>query len=217
MHPAESFTYENDERRRGWKKCQCPIHVSGKLDRFDRRGTNQTSWDLARVFAARLENAGTWDVATPQPGPRAVVKPIAAPQPPGLAGRITVEDAIARYLTAHEQNGSTEGTIGTYTTYAHALKAASDARGYLLLDQWTPEQLRCWHDSWKLAPGTVRRRRTWVKSFFAYAVSQEWIANNPAEHIVPQGMAGRIVGRSRRSDHRSAMPSWSASCAPARN
>lgn len=47
--PEDSTTSELDERRRGWKHCRCPIHLSGTLGgHFRRCSTDKVSWDDAR-------------------------------------------------------------------------------------------------------------------------------------------------------------------------
>ena len=49
-HPAEeSRTSEYDERKKGWKRCECPIMASGTLEKkFKRQTTGQWEWEAAR-------------------------------------------------------------------------------------------------------------------------------------------------------------------------
>jgi hypothetical protein len=55
-----SFSGEYDERRRGKKRCFCPIHVSGTLDgNFNRKQTGKSEWDEAKVVAAVWESANS--------------------------------------------------------------------------------------------------------------------------------------------------------------
>ena len=50
-------TYESDELRRGFKKCNCPIQFEGKVKGvgFLRKSTEKISWDEAKAVAAGRE------------------------------------------------------------------------------------------------------------------------------------------------------------------
>ena len=93
-HPKDLRSGEWEERRKGWKRCDCLIHVSGTLgDKFNRRSTGRLSWEDARAYATRLETAGSWNghvgAAVTSPAPLSV---------PDAAERITITDAIKVYL-----------------------------------------------------------------------------------------------------------------------
>lgn len=68
-HSEEFRTSEYDERKKGWKRCDCPIFVSGTLSRkFARQSTGQWEWKAARAIAAKLEVSGRWtDEPVPEP------------------------------------------------------------------------------------------------------------------------------------------------------
>ena len=47
-HPHQHLSSEFDERKRGWKRCECPIVVSGTLNKtFRRQSTVKWEWDDA--------------------------------------------------------------------------------------------------------------------------------------------------------------------------
>jgi hypothetical protein len=56
-------------RKRGWKRCECPIVISGTLQKkFRRHSTGLWEWDYARALAAQIEARGTWsDMPAPLP------------------------------------------------------------------------------------------------------------------------------------------------------
>jgi hypothetical protein len=63
-HPVDSLTTEADERKRGTKRCACPIFASGTLNGvFNKLGTRRTDWNDVREAiepvtpAALLSNA----------------------------------------------------------------------------------------------------------------------------------------------------------------
>jgi site-specific recombinase XerD len=59
----------------------------------------------------------------------------------------------------------------------------SELRGYLLLDQWGPIDVREFRAAWEVAPNTATKNMTILKSFFEFAVSNEWLDRNPARLV----------------------------------
>src|SRR5216683_7750259 len=89
-HPEESRSGEFDERRKGWKRCSCPIFASGTLQgKFRRQTTGQWEWTPAKAVVAELDKLGSWngEVIAPQALPVTTV-----PQ------RVTVERAVKTFL-----------------------------------------------------------------------------------------------------------------------
>ena len=61
-HAHNTRTSEYDERKKGWRRCECPIFVSGTLqDQFKRQNSGQWEWDAARALAGQFEAVGSWD------------------------------------------------------------------------------------------------------------------------------------------------------------
>jgi hypothetical protein len=61
-HLEESRSGEVEERKKGWKKSQCPIFASGSLaGRLRRTSTAAWDWDQAKATAATCELAGSWN------------------------------------------------------------------------------------------------------------------------------------------------------------
>src|ERR1019366_2193536 len=97
--------YEADELRRSWKRCLCPIYVSGTLNgQFKRKNTERTTWEEAKPLAHTWEDAASWDGPAKVPAPLAPESP--APVPDADSGRITVERAI-NLFTAEFQDAAT--------------------------------------------------------------------------------------------------------------
>jgi hypothetical protein len=53
QHKQGSFNGEFEERQKGWKKCDCPITVSGVFpgEGFQRKGSAEFEWERARMVA----------------------------------------------------------------------------------------------------------------------------------------------------------------------
>jgi hypothetical protein len=67
-HPEESRTSEYDERKKGWKRCECPIFLSGTLQGcFKRHNSGQWEWESAKALAGQFEVAGTWNGSSHPP------------------------------------------------------------------------------------------------------------------------------------------------------
>jgi site-specific recombinase XerD len=62
-------------------------------------------------------------------------------------------------------------------------KSFSPARGYVMIDQWGPSDVREFRSPWKVSPQTAPRRMSMVRSFFEYCHSNEWIDRNVARMV----------------------------------
>jgi integrase/recombinase XerD len=174
-HRHDSRSSEYDERKKNWTRCECPIFASGTLQGvFRRQNTNQWEWDAARSIARSHEDAGSWGGSPPQPTPPA------PENPPG--NRTTVETACTRYLAEFSEHAAL-ATQKKYRLMLNKLKSFSAARGYVMIDQWGPSDVREFRSSWNVSPQTAPRRMSMVRSFFEYCHSNEWIDRNPARMV----------------------------------
>jgi integrase len=171
-HPADFRSGEFEERKKGWKRCACHIFVSGTIRRtFKRKDTGRSDWEQAREVASTWEASG-WEGETP---------PSPVPELP-VAPKITIERAVKAFLDSHAES-SALGTQRMNRYFMNRLRSFSDSRGYVLLDQWGPIDVREFRASWGVAASTTTRNMTMLKSFFEFAVGNEWIVRNPAKLI----------------------------------
>jgi site-specific recombinase XerD len=63
------------------------------------------------------------------------------------------------------------------------LNKFSEERGYVMIDQWEPIDVRQFRSTWPVSPQTAVRRMAMLKPFFEYCVSNKWMQNNPARGI----------------------------------
>jgi hypothetical protein len=69
-HAEESRSGEFEERKKGWKRCDCHIFASGTIaGKFKRKYTGKTAWDDARAVAAEWQKSASWggEVILPEP------------------------------------------------------------------------------------------------------------------------------------------------------
>jgi len=175
-HAEDSRSGEFEEGRRGWKKCACLIHASGTLGhRSSRKQTGKSNWDEAKTVAAVWEAAQSWDGAVKVEVP-------AAPAAPD--GRITMERAILAFTA--EQSHTAANTKKMYRLLLAKLKAFGDSKGYVMLDQWGPIDIREFRSSWAVSPQSAAKNLSTVKTFFEFCLSNEWISRNPARLVKNQ-------------------------------
>jgi site-specific recombinase XerD len=175
-HPEELRTSEYDERKKGWNRCECPIFVSGSLAKsFRRRSTGRWQWDEAKSLVLKLEKAAAWAAASACP-------PVAPPTEPAPPSRVTIERAIKAFTAEFEEHAA-PNTQKKYRILLAKLKAFGESRGYVMLDQWTPLDVREMRLSWDVAPQTAAKNMSTVKAFFEFCLANEWIARNPARLV----------------------------------
>ena len=116
---------------------------------------------------------GSWDgeVTVPEPLPD-----------PAQRQRVTIEHAVKAFL-AELQESISFGTHKKYRLLLERFKEFSTARGYVMIDQWEPTDVRDFRTSWAINPRTGARRMAMLKPFFEYCVSNEWITRNPARAV----------------------------------
>lgn len=193
-YPPDFRSYETDERRRGWKKCTCPIYADGTLSgRFRRRNTKQWSWTEAKRVAGEWEESGRWDGAPPpmlQLEPR--TEPIA--DDPKV---ITIERAVSAFIAEHEA-ASAPNTVKKYKLITRQLMEFAESRGYVAIDQLRPIDVREFRQSWVVSHLTASKQLGIVKAFFEYALVNEWIDRNPARLVkLPRGQASAYRNQER--------------------
>jgi hypothetical protein len=90
-HSEESRSGEFEERKKGWKRCDCPIFASGTLSgKFRRQTTGQWEWPNAVATARQWEAIGSWTGETPPL--------VALPAPETSPGRTTIAQAVQAFL-----------------------------------------------------------------------------------------------------------------------
>jgi integrase len=191
-HPEDLRSGDWEERRKGWKRCNCIIHISGTLGgKFKRRATGRTTWEDARAVATALELANAWD---------ATVSTLPPPQLPGSAApsatpQVTIARAIEVFL-ANREASVTLPTYRKYKTFTNQLQAFADSLGYALLDQFRPDDIDTFYTRSKLGPRSKLKMLDRLRSFFKFAVNREWIPKSPVSpDLKPPTGASRAANK----------------------
>ena len=187
------MSYETDELRRSWKKCYCPIYVSGTLERrFKRKNTERTTWDDAKALVRTWEEAGSWN------GPaETAVPPTPAPDAPATApDRMKIADAIAAFLAIRDGSNIAVSTLRKYRTFCKQLRAFADDKGYVMLDQFTSADIDMFYAAWKLGPRAKGKTLGTLRAFFRFATAREWLPKNPVSaDLKPPLGANRVQNK----------------------
>lgn len=173
-HPHNHLSSEFDERKRGWKRCECPIVISGTLDgKFRRHSTARWEWEDVRPIAAGFEQAGSWD---------GKIAPPPELLPEQKSHRMAIANATKLFLTEMKETAAL-ATHKKYRLLMARLVKFSEERGYVMIDQWQPLDVRQFRSTWPVSPQTAVRRMAMMKPFFEYCVSNKWMGENPARGI----------------------------------
>ena len=170
--PEDAKSGEWEERRKGWKRCDCVIHLSGTLDgKFSRRATTTSDWLEARQIADAYEKADSW---TGKPR----VEP-ALPDHAPAKSRVTIADACKVFITNRESAGLAPATLRKYHTFTKQLTGYADGRGYVMLDQITAADIDLFWANWKLGARAKGKRLTTLRAFFRFCANRKWIPESP--------------------------------------
>jgi integrase len=172
-HPEDSQSFEQDERKKTFKRCRCYISASGTLDKiFKRRNTGECEWIPAKIIAAGWEAKGTWHGET-------VLSLQSLPAP--SSGRMPIPEATARFL--EDISAAAETSTEKYALLLKRLNAYSLHVGYVMIDQWRPDDVRKLRDTWPQSPQTAEKTMGLLKYFFEFCLENEWTTRNPARRI----------------------------------
>jgi integrase len=192
-HREDARSGEFEEGRRGWRKCACLIHVSGTLaGRFNRKQTGKSDFDQAKALVAVWEAADSWD-REPAPPPAPVEPP--APRP------VTIAEATKVFLSNREGAAIAPATLRKYKTFTRQLTAFADARGYLVLDQFTSGDIDVFYSGWKLGARARGKRLGTLRAFFRFCMNRKWLPENPVSaDIKPPIGANRVANKAPYTD-----------------
>jgi hypothetical protein len=167
-------TYESDEMRPKAPKCRCTIYAGGTLGgKFRRHSTGKWRWEEAKAVAAAWEAAGQWEGVAPPP---------TIPGSADKADRVTIERAIKDFLEEHERNSS-RNTVKRYERPLDNLKRYCAEKGFVMLDQLGPVELREFRSLWTVGPSTARTEMSVIRGFFEFCLCNEWIDRNPGKLV----------------------------------
>ncbi len=180
-------------RKKGWKRCECPIFASGTLrGTFKRHNTGQWEWTAARAIAAEFDAVGTWTKPTDEAASATKPAPAEEPKP----ARITIADATEVFLSNREGAEIAPATLRKYRTFTKQLAAFAETRGYVMLDQFTSADVDVFCSGWKLGARAKGKRLGTLRAFFRFCMNRKWLQANPvSSDLKPPIGAYRVVNK----------------------
>jgi integrase len=187
-HPEQLHSSEHDERKKGWKRCECPITASGTLaGRFRRHSTGRWEWDAAKAVLDELEKAGSWANAAPAMA-SATKQLLPSAASDRVTPRITILEAMEAFLAKCKNRSIRPATFAKYQTFTNQLKAYAEYRGYLCVDQLTVADMDRFYASWKDGIRAKAKKLDRLKAFLKFCLKREWIAKDISSDLeAPQG------------------------------
>jgi integrase len=185
----DSTSGEFAERSRGWKRCGCVIFCSGTLaGRFRRKRTGATTWDGARTCAAAFEAVGSWDGE--------IASNPSLPDAAGRPERITIAAATRLYLANRKTANLAPASLRKYGVFTRKLEAFADARGYVMLDQFTAADIDTFYSTSGLGIRSRAKMLESLRTFWRFCVHRELIAKSPVSpDLKPPIGANRIANK----------------------
>jgi len=181
-HAEELRTSEYDERKKGWRRCECPIFLSGTLHgKFKRQTTGKWEWDEARLAAAEWETLGRWNATRHETVTTSATKKDAVES-------ATISDATEAFLASCRDRGIAHPTLAKYKTFTKQLLAFAEQRGCVHVEQLTILDMDKFYSSWKDGKRSRAKKLERLKSFVKFCVKRKWLRENIAEDLqAPEG------------------------------
>jgi site-specific recombinase XerD len=186
-YPEDTRSGEFEEHRRGWKRCGCPVHVSGSIaGKFKRQSTGQWEWNAAREVVAQWESAGAWAIP-------AVVPPSMPVETPAEPGVPAIKEATDAFLAKCQNRGIRRTTFAKYRTFVRQLNAYAETRGYMRTNQLTVVDMDRFYASWSDGIRSRAKKLERLKSFVRFCKKRNWIAEDITEDLeAPQGASVNV-------------------------
>jgi len=190
-HAEELRSSEYDERKKAWRRCECPIFVSGTLQgTFKRQNTGKWEWADARPIVASYEEIGSWSAPQPEP-PQPVASAV-----PVSAQRVLIADAVKVFLSNREGAKIAPATLRKYKTFTNQLTTFADQRGYVMLDQFASADIDVFYSEMKLGARAKAKRLGTLRAFFRFAANREMLPKNPVStDLKPPIGANRVANK----------------------
>jgi len=127
---------------------------------------------LSGVFKRVNTKGGTWFLRRARCG-------CAGGDRSGFIDCVTVERFVSLFLSDHTA-ALAPNTPKNYEHITAKILSCSREKGFVLLEQWTPADVREFRPAWKVRAMTAAKNMSIVKASFEFALTNEWIGRNPA-------------------------------------
>jgi integrase/recombinase XerD len=156
-------------RGRAWRKCNCPIHMEGRLGQsYIREALGIRSWDAAQAKVRDLEAQSLFPEEQPENAP------------------VTIDHAVEQFLNDAQARHVADST---YTKLRYTLevqlKEFAKNKGFVQVRDLDVNSVREFRATWKDSPISALKRLERVRSFFRFCQASGWVPTNPAAAVKP--------------------------------
>jgi site-specific recombinase XerD len=174
-HVEDSRTGEFEERRKGHKRCSCPIFAGAQINgKRSRKSTGRWEWDAAKSVVA------AWDglpATKPDPAPSNTAET-----------RTTIREATDAFQARATNKGIADGTLRKYRTFIKQVVLYADKRGYAYIDQLTIDDMDRFYAGLTDGPVSKGKKLGMLRSFVKFALKRKWLKEDIAEDLeAPKG------------------------------
>jgi site-specific recombinase XerD len=179
-HPEDSLSSELEERRKGWRRCECPLTASGTLKKqYRRQSTGAWEWDAAKAIVARWKEAGRWGDSAPVPEPKF---------DPEAGSRTAIREATEDFLAKCKNRNIAPNTLAKYQTFTNQLEAFCQHRGCRYIDQLTVSDMDRFYASWNDGIRAKAKKLERLKAFVKFCLKRKWLLEDIADDLqAPEG------------------------------
>lgn len=162
---------------RKYRRCQCPIHVEGKLGgREVRKGLQTRNWEKAAQLIQKWEAAAQVTES----------------------GTVSLSDAWKNFLADLEARKLSAQTIRKYKLLERTMTAFGQARGLDGLAAFDLDALTAFRSTWRDGVRTAAKKLERLRAFFRFAFDRKWVdANHAAKVKLPKIPASPTMPLSR--------------------
>ena len=86
--------------------------------------------------------------------------------------RVTIERAVNLFMAEFEETAATN-TQKKYRILLRKLQDFAATKGYVMVDQWTPLDVREMRTVWHVSPQTAAKNMSTIKAFFEFGLANK--------------------------------------------
>jgi site-specific recombinase XerD len=172
-HPEDSRSGEFEERKKGHRRCACPIFAAAMVKGMRvRKSTLQWEWAEARAVVASWEGRGRANLPEP------------------VKQRTTIESALDDFYARAKGKELENGTLKKYRTFKKQFLEFADSRGLVYTDQLTISEADRFYAQIQGGARSKGNKLGMLRSFVRFGLKRKWISENISEDLeAPKGVS----------------------------
>jgi integrase/recombinase XerD len=143
---------------RDFRKCTCPLWIDWRVDgRRIQKPLGTRDWGVAQIQARKIEVDGLTTAIVPT----------------------TIESACDKFLADAQARQLKEESLRKYRQLFKQMKAFSQSKGIILLNNLTTPELMDFRTTWKNSSRSAKKKLELMKAFFRHCLAAKFISDDP--------------------------------------